>query len=88
MTQQVNLRLFRAEMAPGLRLYAARAQGEHATFAAWLRNIRSEVIRDGLDDGDGEANGSPLQKGDRIVRPSGGNGPAYRTTENFQVIVR
>jgi len=29
-----------------------------------------------------------LQAGERRVRPSGPNGPAYRTTENFRVILR
>jgi len=31
---------------------------------------------------------TPAGKGERIVRPAGANGPAYRTTENFRVILR
>jgi membrane-bound lytic murein transglycosylase B len=32
--------------------------------------------------------GTPVRKGERIVRPAGANGPAYRTTENFRVSLR
>jgi membrane-bound lytic murein transglycosylase B len=32
--------------------------------------------------------GSPANKGERIVRPAGIKGPAYRTAENFRVILR
>ena len=38
--------------------------------------------------GEEVAAGTPARKGERIVRPAGAKGPAYRTTENFRVILR
>jgi membrane-bound lytic murein transglycosylase B len=32
--------------------------------------------------------GTPAGQGTRIVRPAGANGPAFRTTANFQTILR
>jgi membrane-bound lytic murein transglycosylase B len=44
--------------------------------------------RPGLEWGGEVSPGTPAGKGERIVRPAGAQGPAFRTTENFRAILR
>ncbi len=77
--------------------YAADGDGDgrkdiwsnKADVFASIANYLSRVgWRSGESWGEEVAVGGPARKGDRIVRPAGAKGPAYRTTENFRVILR
>lgn len=57
-------------------------------FASIANYIHRVGWRPGERWGEEVASGTPARKGERIVRPAGANGPAYRTTENFRVILR
>ena len=56
-------------------------------FASITNYLRRVGWRPGLEWG-GEVGGGSAGPGERIVRPAGANGPAYRTTENFRAILR
>jgi membrane-bound lytic murein transglycosylase B len=57
-------------------------------FASIANYLHRVGWRPGETWGEEVGAGSPARKGERIVRPAGANGPAYRTTENFRVILR
>ena len=57
-------------------------------FASITNYLRRVGWRPGLRWGDEAASNAVAQAGERIVRPAGANGPTYRTTHNFQVILR
>ncbi len=57
-------------------------------FASIANYLRRVGWRPGLGWGGEVSSGTPAGAGERLVRPSGANGPAYRTTENFRVILR
>jgi len=57
-------------------------------FASIVNYLRRVGWRAGLPWGEEVAAGTAAGQGARIVRPAGANGPAYRTTENFRVILR
>lgn len=57
-------------------------------FASIVNYLQRVGWRAGLGWGEEVAAGTAAGKGGRIVRPSGANGPAFRTTENFRVILR
>ena len=57
-------------------------------FASITNYLRRVGWRPGLEWGGEVSAGTPAGAGERIVRPAGGNGPAYRTTENFRAILR
>jgi membrane-bound lytic murein transglycosylase B len=57
-------------------------------FASITNYLRRVGWRPGLRWGDEVAGNAVASAGERIVRPAGTNGPAYRTTENFRVILR
>jgi len=57
-------------------------------FASITNYLRRVGWRPGLEWGGEVAAGTPAGAGERIVRPAGANGPAYRTTENFRAILR
>ena len=57
-------------------------------FASIVNYLRRVGWRPGLPWGEEVAAGAAAGQGERIVRPAGANGPAYRTTENFRVILR
>lgn len=57
-------------------------------FASTANYLRKVGWRPGLSWGSEVPSGTPAGAGERIVRPSGANGPTYRTTENFRVILR
>jgi membrane-bound lytic murein transglycosylase B len=57
-------------------------------FASIVNYLRRVGWRPGLVWGEEVASGTPAGKGERIVRPAGATGPAYRTTENFRAILR
>ncbi|KAK6019951.1 hypothetical protein OSTOST_14401 [Ostertagia ostertagi] len=57
-------------------------------FASIVNYLRKVGWRPGMRWGDEVSTGTPATAGTRIVRPSGAGGPAYRTTENFKVILR
>jgi len=57
-------------------------------FASITNYLRRVGWRPGLEWGSEVPSGTPAGKGDRLVRPAGANGPAYRTTENFRAILR
>ena len=57
-------------------------------FASIANYLHRVGWRPGERWGEEVAAGTPAHKGERIVRPAGANGPAYRTTENFRVILR
>ena len=57
-------------------------------FASIVNYLRRVGWRPGEGWGEEVAAGTPARKGERIVRPAGAKGPAYRTTENFRVILR
>jgi membrane-bound lytic murein transglycosylase B len=57
-------------------------------FASVVNYLRRVGWRPGLEWGGEVGTGAPAKKGERIVRPAGANGPAYRTTENFRAILR
>jgi membrane-bound lytic murein transglycosylase B len=56
-------------------------------FASIVNYLTRVGWRPGLSWGEEVAGGATGQGG-RIVRPGGANGPAFRTTENFRVILR
>ena len=57
-------------------------------FASIANYLHRVGWRPGEEWGKEVAAGTPARKGERIVRPAGAKGPAYRTTENFRVILR
>ena len=57
-------------------------------FASIANYLGRVGWRSGESWGEEVAVGNPVRKGDRIVRPAGAKGPAYRTGENFRVILR
>jgi membrane-bound lytic murein transglycosylase B len=57
-------------------------------FASIANYLHRVGWRPGEGWGEEVAAGTPVRKGERIVRPAGAKGPAYRTTENFRVILR
>jgi len=57
-------------------------------FASVVNYLRRVGWRPGLVWGEEVPAGTPAGKGERIVRPAGVEGPAYRTTENFRAILR
>ena len=57
-------------------------------FASIANYLHRVGWRPGEGWGEESAAGTPARKGERIVRPAGAKGPAYRTTENFRVILR
>ncbi len=57
-------------------------------FASIANYLQRVGWRPGESWGEEVGPGTPARKGERIVRPAGANGPAYRTTENFRVILR
>lgn len=57
-------------------------------FASIANYLHRVGWRPGEGWGEEVAPGTPARKGERIVRPAGTKGPAYRTTENFRVILR
>ena len=57
-------------------------------FASIVNYLHRVGWRPGLEWGEEISSGTPAGKGERIVRPAGANGPAYRTTENFRAILR
>jgi membrane-bound lytic murein transglycosylase B len=57
-------------------------------FASIVNYLHRVGWRPGLQWGEEVASGTPAGKGERIVRPAGATGPAYRTTENFRAILR
>lgn len=78
-------------------LYAADGDGDGRydiwnskadVFASTVNYLHRVGWRSGLGWGQEVESSAVAAKGERIVRPSGANGPAYRTTENFRVILR
>jgi membrane-bound lytic murein transglycosylase B len=57
-------------------------------FASIVNYLRRVGWRPGLEWGGEVPAGAGTGQGERIVRPAGAAGPAYRTTENFRVILR
>jgi membrane-bound lytic murein transglycosylase B len=57
-------------------------------FASIVNYLRRVGWRPGLEWGEEVPAGTAAGQGIRIVRPSGPGGPAFRTTENFRVILR
>ena len=57
-------------------------------FASIANYLHRVGWRPGVPWGEEVTSGAAAGKGDRIVRPAGADGPAYRTTENFRVILR
>src|SRR5215471_4605358 len=57
-------------------------------FASITNYLRRVGWRAGLEWGGEVPAGAGAGQGERIVRPAGTGGPAYRTTENFRVILR
>ena len=57
-------------------------------FASTANYLRRVGWRPGLEWGGEVPSGTPAGQGERIVKPAGANGPAYRTTENFRAILR
>jgi membrane-bound lytic murein transglycosylase B len=57
-------------------------------FASIANYLRRVGWRPGLEWGSELPAGTPAGKGERIVRPAGAGGPAFRTTENFRAILR
>jgi membrane-bound lytic murein transglycosylase B len=57
-------------------------------FASTANYLRRVGWRPGLEWGGEVPPGTPAGQGERIVKPAGANGPTYRTTENFRVILR
>ena len=78
-------------------LYAADGDGDGRydiwnskadVFASTVNYLHRVGWRPGLGWGQEVERSAVAAKGERIVRPSGASGPAYRTTENFRVILR
>ena len=57
-------------------------------FASIANYLRRVGWRPGLEWGEEVPAGTAAGQGMRIVRPAGAGGPAFRTTENFRVILR
>jgi membrane-bound lytic murein transglycosylase B len=57
-------------------------------FASIANYLQRVGWRPGERWGEEVGAGTATRKGERIVRPAGANGPTYRTTENFRVILR
>jgi len=57
-------------------------------FASIANYLQRVGWRPGESWGEEVGAGTPGRKGERLVRPAGANGPVYRTTANFQVILR
>ena len=57
-------------------------------FASTANYLRRVGWRPGLEWGEEVSPGTPAKPGERVVRPAGANGPAFRTTENFRAILR
>ncbi len=57
-------------------------------FASIVNYLRKVGWRPGMKWGEEVSSGTQAAAGTRIVRPAGAGGPAYRTTENFKVILR
>jgi membrane-bound lytic murein transglycosylase B len=57
-------------------------------FASIVNYLARVGWRPGVPWGEEVPSGTPAGKGERIVRPAGAGGPAYRTTENFRAILR
>jgi membrane-bound lytic murein transglycosylase B len=57
-------------------------------FASITNYLRRVGWRPGLRWGEEVSGATKAAAGERIVRPSGADGPAYRVTENFKVILR
>jgi len=57
-------------------------------FASIVNYLHKVGWRPGLSWGEEVPAGTPAGQGTRIVRPAGASGPAFRTTENFRVILR
>ena len=57
-------------------------------FASTANYLRRVGWRPGMEWGEEVSPGTPVKQGERIVRPAGANGPAFRTTENFRAILR
>jgi membrane-bound lytic murein transglycosylase B len=57
-------------------------------FASIANYLRRVGWRPGLEWGEEVPAGTAAGQGMRIVRPAGASGPAFRTTENFRVILR
>lgn len=78
-------------------LYAADGDGDGRydiwtnkadVFATTVNHLKHIGWRPNLGWGHEVEPSATAPKGERIVRPSGPNGPAYRTTANFQAILR
>jgi membrane-bound lytic murein transglycosylase B len=78
-------------------LYAADGDGDGRydiwsskadVFASTVNYLRRAGWQPGLHWGEEVASSAAAGKGERIVRPGGAGGPAYRTTQNFRVILR
>jgi len=57
-------------------------------FASITNYLRAAGWQRGVGWGAELPPGAAAPKGERVVRPSGAGGPAYRTTQNFRVILR
>ena len=57
-------------------------------FASIVNYLRKVGWRPGLSWGEEVPGGTAAGQGTRIVRPAGAGGPAFRTTANFQAILR
>jgi len=57
-------------------------------FASIVNYLRRVGWRPGLEWGGEVPAGAGAGQGERVVQPAGAGGPAYRTTENFRVILR
>jgi membrane-bound lytic murein transglycosylase B len=57
-------------------------------FASIVNYLHKVGWRPGLSWGEEVTAGTAAGQGTRIVRPAGAGGPAFRTTENFRVILR
>ena len=57
-------------------------------FASIVNYLHKVGWRPGLSWGEEVPAGTAAGQGTRIVRPAGAGGPAFRTTENFRVILR
>ncbi len=57
-------------------------------FASIVNYLRKVGWKPGVKWGEEVSPGTQAAAGTRIVRPAGAAGPAYRTTENFKVILR
>jgi membrane-bound lytic murein transglycosylase B len=57
-------------------------------FASIANYLHKVGWRPGLRWGDEVASNAVATAGERILKPAGANGPTFRTTENFRVILR